>query len=126
MGGAHDKSSHLARGLQTIGDGFYDFLVDFIDCEVAFDQDYAGWFAEGDLAVFLPDADVEGVVLRFEAVFVRSGLRAGFGVGLGLYTLVAAAGADQRGFEARQKQEGEVRLEVAADESVKLEDRLRA
>jgi len=100
MGGAHDKSSHLARGLQTIGDGFYDFLVDFIDCEVAFDQDYAGWFAEGDLAVFLPDADVEGVLLGFEAVLVRSGLRAGFGVGLGLYTLVAASGADQRGFEA--------------------------
>jgi hypothetical protein len=49
-------------------------------------------------------------------------LRAGFGVGLGLYTLVAAAGADEAGLEAGQKQEGEVGLEIAADESVKSED----
>ena len=78
--------------------------MDFVDGEVALDEDDAGGFAGGDFLVFLPYAAVEGVLLQLEAVFVL----AGFGV----FALIAAAGAGQRGFKGRQEQESQVRLEV--------------
>src|SRR5579863_6953509 len=84
-----DQLSDLARGLQAGGDCSDDLLVDFFDGEVAFDQDYAGWFAEGDFAIFLPDAGVELTLLQLETIFVGAGVWAG----LGLDALVATAGA---------------------------------
>ena len=103
---------------QACGDGGDDFFVDFFNGEVAFDEDDAGRFAEGDLEIFLPDAAVEGVVFRFKAGFV--------GAGLGGYTPVAASGAGKissdRGFKRGQEQEGEVGLEVGAEDAVELED----
>ena len=88
--------------------------MDFVDAEVAFDKDYAVGFAVGDLAILFPDAAVEGILLLFEAVFVFAG--SGFIAG------VAAAGAGQRCVERGQEQEGEVGLEISADEAVKIED----
>ena len=54
----------------AFGDGFDDLLVDFVDAEVALDEDDAVGFAGGDFAVLLPDAAEEGVVLLLEAVLV--------------------------------------------------------
>ena len=88
--------------------------MDFVDGELAFDEDYAGGVAAGDLAVFFPDAAVEGVLLGFEAGFVGAILVGG--------ALVASAGAVEGSFKAGQQQQGEVGLEVSAEEAVKGED----
>ena len=92
--------------------------MDFFDGEVAFEEDYAIGFAEGDVAVLLPDAGVELVLLQLKAILILIGLRAG----LGLCALVATAGTDEAGLEAGQEKEGEVGLKVAADEAVKGEN----
>ena len=103
---------------ELFGYRLHNLLVDFIDGEVALNEDYAVGVAGGDLAVFLPDAAVEGVLLLLKAVFVFAGL--GFVAG------VAVAGAGERGIERGQEQEGQVGLEVAADEAVQIENDLRA
>ena len=91
----------------AFGDGFYDLFVNFVDAEVAGDENDAGGFAGGDLSVLFPDAAMEGVVLLLEAVLVLAGLR--------FFAGVAAAGAGQGGVERGQKQQGEVGLKVTAD-----------
>ena len=78
----------LRASENPLGDGFDDLLVDFVDGEVAFDQDDALGLAGGDLAVFLPDAAIESVLLGLEAVFVAAGF--------GFDAVVAAARAGQR------------------------------
>jgi hypothetical protein len=88
--------------------------VDFVDGQIAFDQDDAAGFAGGDLVVFLPDAREEGVLLLLEAGFVEAGI--------GLDVLVAAAGAGQAEFERGQQQQGQVGLKVPADQPVQFED----
>ena len=57
----------------ALGDGLDDLLVDFVDGEVALDEDDAVGLAGGDFAVLFPDAAEEGVLLRLEAVFVAAG-----------------------------------------------------
>ena len=104
--------------MQAGGHGRDDLLVNFLDGVFAFDEDNAVWFAESDLAVFCPDSCVEGVLLRLEAIFILPGL--------GLNTLVAAAGAGKRGLQAGQKEEGQIRLEVAAKEAVQSKHGLGA
>ena len=79
------ESSDGACSLQAGGHGRDDLLVNFLDGVFAFDEDNAVWFAESDLAVFCPDSCVESILLRLEAIFILPGL--------GLNTLVAAAGA---------------------------------
>jgi hypothetical protein len=101
-------------GLEAVGYGGGDGFVDFFDGEVAFDEDDAGGFAGGDLTVLFPDAAVEGVLFSFKAAFVETVLRGD--------ALVAPAGAGQAGFETGEQQEGEVGLEVGAEEAVQLED----
>ena len=86
-------SSDSACGLQAGGYGSDDLLVDFIDGVVAFNEDYAMLLPQCDFAVFFPDAGVEGILLRLEAIFILAVLR--------LDTLIAAAGADERRLEAR-------------------------
>ena len=81
------RSRHRACSLQAGRYGSDDLLVNFFDGVFAFYEDNAVRFAEGDFTVFLPDAGVEGVLLRLEAIFILSGLR--------LDALVAAAGAGQ-------------------------------
>src|ERR1039458_4750175 len=44
-------SAGPAGGEQPLGDGCGDFFVDFVDGQVAFDEDDAVGFAGGDLAV---------------------------------------------------------------------------
>ena len=58
------------RFAEPHGDRFDHLLVDFVDAEIAFDDNHAVRFAGGDLAVLLPDAAVKFVLLR-----ARSGLR---------------------------------------------------
>ncbi len=99
---------------QALGDGGYDFLVDRIDGQVTFNQDHTLGLAGGDLFVLLPHAAVELILLLLKAVFILAGLRLG--------ALVAAAGAGQRGFKRRKKQEGEVGLKVGTEQAVEFED----
>ena len=101
--GAMVDSGAMAGGHEALGNGFDDLLVDFIDAEIAFDEDDAVRFAGGDFAVFLPGAAVEGVLLLLEAVFVFAGLLVG--------ALVAMAGAGEAGFEGGQQQQGEIGLQ---------------
>jgi hypothetical protein len=112
------KSSDRACRFQSGGYGSDDLLVNFFYGEIALDEDDAGWFAEGDFAIFLPDAGVEGTLLQFEAIFVGARIWAG----LGLDSLIAAAGAEEGRLEAGKEQEGQVGLEIAAEETVEFED----
>ena len=73
---------------EAFGHGFHNLLVDLVDAQVAFDQDDSFRFTGGDRAILMPDTAVEGVLLRFEAVFVLTGL--------GRDTIVAAAGSLER------------------------------
>ena len=57
---------------ETHGNGFDHLLVDFVDAEVAFNDNYALRFAGGDFAIFFPDAAVKIVLLLLEAAFVFS------------------------------------------------------
>ena len=109
-------SGCAVEGDQTFGDGFYDLFVDFVDAEIAFDDDDAVGFATGDLAVLLPHAAEELALLLLEAVFIL----AGFGGVL----LVAAACAGEACVERWKQQQGEVGLKVAADEAVEFENAL--
>ena len=89
--GRWSSLSRPTRKQQAFGHGFDNLLVDFVDGQVAGDQDYTVGFAGGDFAVFLPHTAMEGVLLLLEAVFVLAGL--------GLIAGVAAAGAGQGGIE---------------------------
>ena len=75
-------------------------------------------FARSDVSVVGVDAAIEVVRLGFEAVFVR----AGGGAGVRGSVVVAAAGAGESDFEGREKEEGEVGLEVVADGGVQSEN----
>ena len=67
----------MRKTQDALGDGLDDLLVDFIDAEVAFDEDDALGLASGDFAVLFPYAAIEGVAFGFEAVLVAAGF--GFG-----------------------------------------------
>jgi len=108
------RSVFWAEGQEALGDGFDDLLVDFVDGEVTFNHDDAGGFAGGDFAVLLPDAEIELFLFALEAAFVLAGFLK--------RALVAAAGAGERRVERGQEQEGEVGLEVGAEEAVEIED----
>jgi len=111
-------SGVLVEGEESLGYGFDDLLVDFVDGEVAFNEDDAGGFAGGDFAVFEVDAEVELVLFLLEAAFVVAGFLKG--------ALVAGAGAGEGGVKGGQEQEGQVGLEVGAEESMEIEDDLGA
>jgi len=104
--------------LQAGGYGSDYLLVDFVDGVIAFNEDYAMRLPQCDFAVFLPDAGVEGVLLQLEAILVLAVLR--------LDTLIAAPGADERRLEAGEKENGQVRLKISAEESVQFKNWLRA
>ena len=92
--------------------------MDFVDGEVAFDEGNADGLAASDLVVFVPYAAVEGVLLGFEAGLVGAVLVGG--------ALVAASSTVEGSFKAGKQEQGEVGLEVAAEEFVEGEDGRRA
>jgi hypothetical protein len=92
--------------------------MDFVDGQIAFDQDHAIRFARSDFAVFLPDAAVKSIVLGFEAILVFAGF--------GFDAVVAPAGAGQRNFEAGQEKQSQVGLQVSANEAMQIEHGGRA
>ena len=103
---------------ELFGHGFDNLLVNLVDGEVAADADDTIGLARGDFTVLFPDAAVEGVGFLLEAVFV--------GAGFGLDAGVAPAGARERGIEGRQQQEGQVRLQAAAEVAMQLQHNLGA
>jgi hypothetical protein len=113
-----DDLAFLGERNDALGDGFDDLLVDLVYGEVAFNENDAVGLARGDLAIFLPDATKEGVLLGFKAVFVAAGF--------GFHAVVATARAGQRRLEAGQQQEGEIGLKAAADEAMEVEHNFRA
>ena len=108
----------MADGDEAFGYGFGDLLVDLVDGEVALDEGDALGLARGDFAVLFPDALVEGFLLLLEAVFILAGL--------GGDAVIAASGAVQADGERGQQEQGEIGLQVAADQAVHVEDELRA
>ena len=88
--------------------------MDLVDGQVTFNQDYSLGLAGGDLFVLFPHSAVELILLLLKAVFILASLCFG--------ALIAAAGAGQRDFKRRQKQESEVGLEVGTEKAVKFED----
>jgi len=112
------RSGSLECCNQQVADGCGDLFVCFVDREVALNQDDAVGLAAGDLVILFPYAAVKGVLLGFKAGFVGAVLVGG--------AVVAAAGAVKGGFKGGQQQEGQVGLEVAADEAVESEHRIRA
>ena len=81
------------RQAQPPGDGGDDILVDLVDGQVTFNQDYSLGLAGGDLFVLFPHSAVELILLLLKAVFILASLCFG--------ALIAAAGAGQRDFKRR-------------------------
>lgn len=108
----------MARSDEALGDGLGDLLMDFVDGEIAFNEDNALRLAHGNLAVLVPDALIEGFLLLLEAVFVVTCLSG--------YAVITPAGSLQADGKGRQEEQGEVWLQIAADEPVQVEDDLGA
>src|SRR5215472_4417591 len=106
------------RLAQAHGYGFYDLLMDFVNGEVALDCHNPIGLARSDLAVLLPHAAVELVLLALETAFVLAILRGG--------TIVAPPRALQTFCERGQQKNCEIGLERAADEAVQFPHCLRA
>jgi hypothetical protein len=100
--------------LEAILCGSYNALVDLFDGEVAIDYDDTHIVAGGDFAVLVVDPGEEVGLFLLKAVFVVAGFLGMAGV--------AAAGATQGGVEVGEQEEGEIGLEVAAEEAVEVED----
>jgi len=94
--------------------GSYNALMDLFDGKVAIDYDHTHMVAGGDLAVLGVDAGEEVGLLLLEAIFVVAG---GFDV-----AGVAAAGTGQGGVQIREEKDGQIGLEVVAEQAVKIED----
>ena len=103
---------------EAFRDSFDDLFVDFVDGEIALDEDDPVWFAPGDFAVLLPDAAEERIVLCLEAALVLAIAS--------LHAHVAVAGALERCLKAGKEQQCEIGLQAAADEPVEFEHQFRA
>ena len=119
-----DKSgcALVPSGHKALRDSFDDLFMDFVNAEVALNDDYALWLASGDLAVFVPDSAVKGLLLLFEATFVETSL--------GALAVIAVARTSEisakAGFEGGEKEHSQIRIQFAANEPVQREHILRA
>src|SRR5579863_9136481 len=84
------------RFTQAHGHGLDDLFVNFVNSQVAFDENHAFGFARGDLAILLPDASMKGVVFLLESASVLAVLLGD--------PVKAAPGAVETELEGRQQQ----------------------
>ena len=108
-------SGRLPDCQQTFGHCFHDLLVDFVNAKVAFDENNALGLAARDLVIFLPDAAEEGILFLFEAAFVGAILRGGA-------DRCDAVRASRPIASEGKREEGEIGLQVAADQTVQRQD----
>jgi hypothetical protein len=90
-----------------------DFAVDDIHRAVALNDDDAGGFTSGNLAVFVVDAAVEQLIFALKAAFVLAG---------GGRAVVAAACAVEGPVEIGHEEDGEVWIEAPAHSLVQAQD----
>ena len=95
------------RFTQAHGHGLDNLFVNFVDGQVAFNENHAFGFARGDFAILLPDALIKGIVFPLESAFVLAVLLGD--------AVTAAPGAMEAELKGRQQEQGQVGLETAAD-----------
>ena len=97
--------------MQSLHYRFYNLLTYLFDTVIAFDCDDTQRLPCSNLVVFGVDAREEGIFFALETAFVDLGIAG-----------VATACAGEGSVKIRQQKDGQIRLQIAADKSMQIEN----